>query len=292
MLVEASLVSAVAVSFEASGAVNHLPGCPPQCDSPDGSDLTEHQRGAEHGIADVRAPMNSLLGIFLDGRRPDRSRTPAGLDFGKIGIDFVSWSPQLKQVFFIGTGTTKASIVRRFVVPKGATRLYLGTMDGYEWNNNSGSFSVTVTIERSDVSSNMFSVNSSISFAKYACLPDRSHCTPDREMVEARGPGNYHIVLPAQLEWGASVPTPAGASVTVSGAGGTVCLDVQSCSTGSRIGPQGSGSSGPDFLAPGKAVGALVSKTTGGRTYFSVNDRSGLTFQNHEGYFEFNVTIQ
>ena len=29
-------------------------------------------------------------------------------------------------------------------VPPGATRLYLGIMDGYEWNNNKGAFTVTV----------------------------------------------------------------------------------------------------------------------------------------------------
>jgi len=30
------------------------------------------------------------------------------------------------------------------IVPAGATRLYLGTMDGYSWNNNVGAFEVTL----------------------------------------------------------------------------------------------------------------------------------------------------
>ena len=39
-----------------------------------------------------------------------------------------------------GTGTTQT-----FIVPAGATRLFLGTSDGFGWFNNSGSFAVTVT---------------------------------------------------------------------------------------------------------------------------------------------------
>jgi hypothetical protein len=30
------------------------------------------------------------------------------------------------------------------VVPAGATELFLGSMDGYQWNNNLGSFQVTI----------------------------------------------------------------------------------------------------------------------------------------------------
>jgi len=38
-------------------------------------------------------------------------------------------------------------------------------MDGYEWNNNSGSFTVTVVIERNRVDSGIFAVDSSIAFS-------------------------------------------------------------------------------------------------------------------------------
>jgi len=40
------------------------------------------------------------------------------------------------------------------VVPPGATRLYLAVMDGYEWGNNPGSFSVTATVVPAAVSVN------------------------------------------------------------------------------------------------------------------------------------------
>jgi hypothetical protein len=42
------------------------------------------------------------------------------------------------SVFEIGTGGS-------FRVPTGATTLYLGTVDGYQWNNNVGAYDVTVT---------------------------------------------------------------------------------------------------------------------------------------------------
>jgi hypothetical protein len=102
----------------------------------------------------IAAPIGSLVGVFLDDGRPDRGPAPPPLDFRAIGWDFASLSPQLKQLFFIGAGTTKvrvagsgkkARVARRFLVPKGATRLFLGTLDEYEWNNNKGAFDVIVT---------------------------------------------------------------------------------------------------------------------------------------------------
>jgi hypothetical protein len=54
----------------------------------------------------------------------------------------------LNQVFFIGDGLTGngTGTVQQFVIPAGATRLYLGSADGAGANyNNSGSFSVSVT---------------------------------------------------------------------------------------------------------------------------------------------------
>jgi hypothetical protein len=285
VLVDLSLANAAAVLVTAIGAVNHLPGCPPACVPPEGSEITRHSSGAEHGISDVTAPMNSLLGVFLGDECPDRGRAPKALNFVRIGTDFVSLSPQLKQIFFIGSGSTRAGIAQRFLVPNGATRLFLGVMDGHEWNNNTGSFRVAVAIERTDVSSNMFSVDSSLSFAKFACMPNRRLCTPEREIVERKAEGQYHVVLPAQVEWGASIP---GENAIIRAASGTACLAPGACN-----GPQGTGKvAGAEFLAPGKEAGALITKTQGGRTYFSVNGRATSTFQKHEGYFEFDVIVR
>jgi len=291
ILVPLSIAGATAVSFRAAGRVDHLPDCPRHCFGPDGdgANVTSHRVGDEHGIGGITAPMNALVGVFLGDDRPDRSRAPRPLDFGGKHANFVVFSPQLKQVFLIGRGCNKG-VVRRFLVPSGATRLFLGVMDGFEWNNNTGSFQVDVAVERSDVNSNMYSVDSSVSFANWPCVADHARCTPGREIVEERGPGLYHVLLPAQLEWGASIATPNGVMVTVRGILGTVCLTEEPSSC---RGPSGNGAAaGEGFLVPAAPAGALVSKTSGGRTYFSVNDRSGDCFQKHDGFFEFDLVVK
>jgi len=287
VFVERTLSHAVAVTFTAEGAMQHTPECPPDCHGPNGSEVARHRDGAEHGISDVNAPKNALMGVFLSDERPDLSRPPRSLDHRAIRRNINSFSPQLKQVFFIGDGRTGSGALRRYLVPAKATRLYLGVMDGYEWNNNSGSFTVTVAIERDQVESNMFSVDSSIAFSKWACLPDRARCTPDRPLAEETAPGRFHVILPASSEWGISVPDRKG-TAAIHAAEGTVCLSSDEC-----MGPQGLGSAAGDgFLAQDKPVGALISRVISGRIYFSVNHRKGEPFRDHEGYFEFHVSTR
>ena len=60
------------------------------------------------------------------------------------GLDYLSLSPLLKQVFFIGDGQTDGGVLQQVIVPTGASRLYLATMDMWGWYNNSGSFAVNV----------------------------------------------------------------------------------------------------------------------------------------------------
>ena len=144
-----------------SGSVSNTGGTP--TDPPDGSPGAFLQHldqspgspvNPENGIADLIAPVDSLLGIFLGPAQPSLNAAPIGLDFspGQGGaefttvgtLDFTSLAPLLAQPFFIGDGLANGTTIQTFVVPAGATRLYLGTMDGYGWNNNTGSFSVTV----------------------------------------------------------------------------------------------------------------------------------------------------
>lgn len=103
--------------------------------------------GAENGISGLTAPLNSLVGVFLGPARPDTSAAPDDLAFDRTSFSFTRLAPALKQVFFIGDGLsgTGSGAVQSFLVPDGATRLYLATHDGYGWANNSGSFSVTVS---------------------------------------------------------------------------------------------------------------------------------------------------
>lgn len=288
VLVERTLSHAVAVTFTAVGAIQHTPECPPDCYGPNGTPkFSRHRDGAEHGISDIFAPMDALLGVFLSDEQPDRSRTPHPLDFRATRRNFNNFSTQLKQVFFIGDGRTRSGAQRRYLVPARATKLYLGVMDAYEWNNNSGSFTVTVAIERDQVDTSMFRVDSSITFAKWACLPDHARCTPDRPEAEQKTPGEYHVILPASSEWSISVPDTEG-TAAIHAAEGTVCLSSDACA-----GPQGLGSAaGPGFLAPDKPAGALISKLIKGRIYFSVNHRARAQFKDHEGYFEFDVSTR
>jgi len=142
-----------------SGSVANGPACAPndrECSTngPDGGSFfvsqQSHQAGTDssNGIARMNAPLNALVGVFLDGNQPNSSGAPGGLDFSGAGLGtgFTTLSPGLKQPFFIGDGLTGSGSgdQQTFVVPGGATRLFLGTVDGTGWANNQGAFDVTV----------------------------------------------------------------------------------------------------------------------------------------------------
>ncbi len=140
-----------------TGGVSHEPGCTSStgigCDAPDGNSgrFFNYFPGAINGMSDARAPLNALMGVFLDDSQPDGSLAPNTLNFEANGTDFTSLSPELKQVFFIGDGLTGNGNgeVQRFSIPAGATRLYLGTMDGNGWFNNSGVLNVDIIVNES-----------------------------------------------------------------------------------------------------------------------------------------------
>lgn len=134
----------------AVGGTLEGPGCslvPPHagCDPIDGTVYWTHAGADENGISTTRMPINALLGVFLGPDQPNTTAPPVGLNFQTSGLDFTSLSPLLKQVFFIGDGQTSGSVVQQFMIPEGATRLYLGVMDGYGWFNNSGAITVGVS---------------------------------------------------------------------------------------------------------------------------------------------------
>ena len=137
--------------FAATGSTDHCTGGACGLAGPEGDAIEGafgHATGAENGIADLAAPIDALVGVFLDASQPDLSAAPGGLDFSTlVSRDFAILSPLLKQPFFVGDGLRNNGIsVQGFVVPAGATRLFLGTMDGYGWANNVGSLSVNVEL--------------------------------------------------------------------------------------------------------------------------------------------------
>ena len=116
--------------------------------TPDGNPdwIVSNFAGAEHGKSNLTAPINAVVGLYLDDNVPTtEGAPPASLDFTTPqGRNFSSLSPKLRQPFFIGDGRKDDGTVQSFVVPKGATRLFIGTMDGYEWNNNVGGYVTTI----------------------------------------------------------------------------------------------------------------------------------------------------
>jgi len=147
------LTPGTVLTFSVSGGVNNE--ALPPTDPPDGgvfftspfTGLPGTDQG--NGIARMNAPVNALVGVFLDDGVPSASPAPPGLDFSDAGLGtaFGQLCPGLKQPFFIGDGLTGrgTGAPQQFVVPAGATRLFLGTVDGFDWNTNSGAFSVLVT---------------------------------------------------------------------------------------------------------------------------------------------------
>lgn len=99
----------------------------------------------ENGKSNITAPINSVIAVFLDDNEPKGSG-PDPLDFSTAASrDFQTLRPELGQVFFIGDGRRANGDLQQFVIPKKATRVFIGTMDSYEWNNNVGGFTVTAT---------------------------------------------------------------------------------------------------------------------------------------------------
>jgi hypothetical protein len=130
------------LNFTATGGTHFGPG---PLSPPDGGIVDHHHAGAQNGLSDVTAPADALMGVFLSASQPNLTAAPAALNFStSVSRDFVTLSPLLKQVFFIGDGRTSAGVRQLFQVPSGATRLFLGTMDGEGWFNNVGSLTVTI----------------------------------------------------------------------------------------------------------------------------------------------------
>ncbi|QOV90808.1 hypothetical protein IPV69_05470 [Humisphaera borealis] len=105
---------------------------------PDGQTDWIVRQDPANGINSTKAPIMSLVGIFLDDRAPNTYSQAAELDFTtENSRNFSTLSPGLKQVFFIGDGMKSDGTLQSFVVPAGATRFYMGLMDekGWWWDN-------------------------------------------------------------------------------------------------------------------------------------------------------------
>jgi hypothetical protein len=101
-----SLGAGATLIFEVSGSVNYTEESP-ATDSPDGGSCFGGTPRA-NGIAAINAPVNALVGVFLDDRTRPSSLAPATLidcspdGVTPFGINFSSASPEVKEVFIGG----------------------------------------------------------------------------------------------------------------------------------------------------------------------------------------------
>ena len=84
----------------------------------------------------INADLNLLVGTFTDSTGPSLGSAPSRLE---VGIDDMTM-PGLNQAF--GIGASLANIM----IPIGATKLYFGLHNGFEWTNNVGSVSVEISV--------------------------------------------------------------------------------------------------------------------------------------------------
>jgi hypothetical protein len=140
-----NLFAGETLNFSATGGVARDPSF--SLVGPDGNENEVTSHGAVNGISDIATPYDSLVGVFLGPEQPDLTPAPGALDFSSAGNrDYLTLSPVLDQVFFVGDGRTTTGDHQQVIVPDGGERLFLATMDCCDWGNNIGAFSVQVTV--------------------------------------------------------------------------------------------------------------------------------------------------
>ncbi len=141
-----TITPGTSLTFSTTGVVGNGPGQPLSF-NPDGTVGNFASNGSQNGISGYIAPINSLAGVFLPDSLPTSSVAPSALDFSNTGSrSYSSLSPLLQQVFFIGDGLTGTGSGNQqtVVVPTGATRLFLASIDQVTWADNTGQFNVNV----------------------------------------------------------------------------------------------------------------------------------------------------
>jgi len=156
----------VAITFRAWGGAHFGPGPRSVFSGPDGRMLNNNQfefgaRPALLGKTGIKAPMVSLLGVFLGYDSPSYPSGASDIDYVNdpvlVGrqsfkgyLTESNWfAPKLSQVFYIGDGVGRGVKFRLsqtynqyWEIPRGTKRFFLGIMDGAEWSNNPGAFFV------------------------------------------------------------------------------------------------------------------------------------------------------
>jgi hypothetical protein len=247
-------------------------------------------------------PSSNYIGIRVNGS-PSETRWPPGrladspnlsvrLKDGKVHTARILFQPPVLSVFLDGSdGPVVKAVVDLSIATDREGNAWVGftAATGGGWQNHD---ILSWSFGKTEVSSSMYMVTSDILFPRSECLPNRKLCTPERAFIKQSG-ADYHIVLPANMEWGVSIPNPSGRPVVVTNAEGFVCWDLKAPGSQGCGGPSGNGeAAGAGFLAENKPAGALIMRTRDGLISFSVNGRSGIAFKDNEGFYEFDVEIK
>lgn len=132
----------VKVLDPASGGISFFLGFGGALYGPEGNGLPGSSSiGSFGGISGYLGTQGALVGVFLDDAVPNGS-APDRLDFSNagLGVNFLSLTPGLGQVFFIGDGETDGGEAQSFIAPAGATRLFVGISDAFGFNGAPGAF--------------------------------------------------------------------------------------------------------------------------------------------------------
>jgi hypothetical protein len=103
-------------------------------------------KGLRLGLSSVRAPLDSLVGVFIPSR-PNKGRAPGTLDYrSALARDAITVQPAVDQVFFIGRGINSRNIHKRYIEPAGAQSLCLGMLTFIGGNHGAhGKFTAVVS---------------------------------------------------------------------------------------------------------------------------------------------------
>ena len=109
-----------------------------------------------NGLSGIKADNGMFLaGVFISDATPSGAGITA-TDYTGAAANQTTISPAANQVFRIGDGRTTGGTVQQFVPPSGATRLYLGFVDGTNgtafhgspgyYDDNTGALSATLSV--------------------------------------------------------------------------------------------------------------------------------------------------
>jgi len=133
----------VRVLDPASGGISFFNGFGGPIYGPEGNGTPGSSSvGSFGGISGYLGTQGALAGVFLDASAPSAGPAPATLDFsnGGLGTDFLTLSPGLGQIFYIGNGLGAGNVFQEFTAPTGATRVFFGITDAFGFNGAPGAF--------------------------------------------------------------------------------------------------------------------------------------------------------